>query len=126
MRKMILWLAAGALTSAFAVGCQEHAPAADNTKVNVRDNPSQEFAPKTPMDQGQNKGDIDITAAIRRDLMDDERLSMTAKNVKIISDEGTVTLRGPVKTADERAMVVSAAESVAGVNKVENELEIAP
>ena len=119
-------IAIGALAAFFAVGCNNNPPKADNTKVNERDTPSDAKNPKTPMDQGQNKGDIDITAKIRRDLMDHDNLSTTAKNVKIITTDGTVTLRGPVKSEDERVAVVTAAQQVEGVKQVDNQLEVAP
>ncbi|MFO0619379.1 MAG: BON domain-containing protein [Polyangiaceae bacterium] len=128
MRNVILFraLAAGALVAALGSGCQDKAPAPDNTKVNQRDTKTEASATKTPLDQGQNKGDIDITAAIRRDLMSNDRLSTTAKNVKIITTDGNVTLRGPVKSEGERADIAAAVEHVDGVRQVDNQLEVAP
>lgn len=126
MRNMIP-LAIGAITIALVTGCKDNPPAPDNTKANERDTPAKnEFKPKTPLDQGQSKDDVDITATIRRDLMSNDALSTNAKNVKIIASEGTVTLRGPVKSEDERAAVVNAATRAPGVRDVDNQLEIAP
>lgn len=94
---------------------------ADNTKLNERDKSGKTL---TPMDQGTSKSDIDITAKIRRGVVGDGSLSMTAKNVKIITRDGHVTLRGPVKTETERAWVENFAKNVAGVNQVDNQLEV--
>lgn len=111
--------------AAALVGCNDKPVAADNTKKNERD-VSGSANKLTPMDQGQNGSDIDITAKIRRDLMGNDRLSMNAKNVKIITTDGNVTLRGPVPSEDERAQIVGAVQHVDGVKKVDNQIEIAP
>lgn len=95
-------------------------PDADNTRVNERDRgPS-----TTPLDQGNNDTDLKITQKIRQAVMGDGGLSFTAKNVKIITNKGTVVLRGPVKSDDERARIDSAAKTVAGSSNVINEIEI--
>jgi hyperosmotically inducible protein len=95
-------------------------PDADNTRVNERDRgPS-----TTPMDQGNNDTDLKITQKIRQAVMGDGGLSFTAKNVKIITNKGTVVLRGPVKSDDERSRIDAAAKSVAGSSNVINEIEI--
>ena len=65
-----------------------------------------------------------MTAAIRRAVMQDDSLSMEAKNVKIIAADGVVTLRGPVKTAAERAAIEKHAKSVGGQAKIENQIEV--
>lgn len=77
----------------------------------------------TPLDQGGGK-DRDITAAIRRSVVGDKALSFTAKNVKIITVGGKVTLRGPVKSDDEKAAIETKAKSTAGVGEVDNQLEV--
>lgn len=92
---------------------------ADNTKVNDRDR----HGAVTPMDQGGGN-DRDITAAIRRSVVGDKGLSFTAKNVKIITVGGKVTLRGPVKSDDEKSAIESKAKSTAGVSAVDNQLEV--
>jgi len=99
------------------------APAAppDNTKVNQRDRNDQTL---TPMDQGNNETDLKITQQIRKAVMGDKGLSFTAKNVKIITVGGKVTLRGPVKTAQERTAIEDAARKVAGVTQVDNQIEV--
>jgi hyperosmotically inducible protein len=103
-----------------SVMAQENA-AVDNTAKNQRDR-SGETA--TAGDQSNNSQDIKTTAAIRRAVVDDSSLSMTAKNVKIISDGQTVTLRGPVNTADEKTKIEQLAQSVAGNAKIDNQLEV--
>lgn len=103
------------------VGDRDRATAPDNTNVNERD---RNDATKTPLDQGNNETDLQITQQIRKAVMADDSLSFTAKNVKIISTGGKVTLRGPVKTAAERNAIEEAARKVAGVLQVENQIEV--
>jgi len=95
--------------------------APDNTRVNKRDNSS---AALTPMDQGNGKTDLKITQQIRQAVMANGSLSFTAKNVKIITQGGKVTLRGPVKSDQERSDIEAAARKVAGVTEVDNQLEV--
>jgi len=95
---------------------------ADNSKVNTRDRSS---AALTPMDQGSSEGDRKITQQIRQDLMKDKSLSFTAKNVKIITINGKVTLRGPVKSEAERSAIEAAARRAAGSGaQVDSQLEL--
>lgn len=95
---------------------------ADNTKVNERD---RNTAALTPGDQGENEVDRTITQKIRQGVMKNDGLSMTAKNVKIITMNSVVTLRGPVKSDKEKADVVAIAQGTDGVKRVDNQLEIA-
>jgi hyperosmotically inducible periplasmic protein len=78
----------------------------------------------TPIDQSSSESDRNMTQLIRQALVADHSLSVTAKNVKIITLEGKVTLRGAVKTDDERIRVAAAARKIAGDAQVENFLEI--
>lgn len=94
----------------------------DNSDVNERDRARSAV---TPMDQGESEADRTITQQIRQAVMKDGSLSFTAKNVKIITLNRKVTLRGPVKSAAERTSIEAAAKKVAGVTSVENQLEIA-
>ncbi len=96
------------------------APAADNSGRNERDRSGET---KTPGDQSNSAADTEMTAAIRRAVMQDDSLSMAAKNVKIITADGVVTLRGPVKTAAEKAAVEKHAKSV-GQAKIDNQIEV--
>ncbi|MGC4069019.1 MAG: BON domain-containing protein [Polyangiaceae bacterium] len=79
---------------------------------------------QTPMDQGGSEADRKITQQIRQALMGEANLSFTAKNVKIITNQGKVTLRGPVNTERERSVVLNAAKRVAGVVNVDDQLEV--
>ena len=95
---------------------------ADNSAVNTRDRSS---AALTPMDQGGSAADLEITQRIRKDLMNDKSLSFTAKNVKVITVNGRVTLRGPVKSEAERSAIEAAARRAAGGGaQVDSQLEI--
>jgi osmotically-inducible protein OsmY len=94
---------------------------ADNTARNVRDRSGDTL---TPGDQGGSDADRDITRRIRRAIMQNEQLSADAKNVKIITVDGKVTLRGPVKNDQEAKAVADAAQSVAGAGVINNQLEV--
>jgi hypothetical protein len=96
---------------------------ADNTGINERDRTG---STKTPLDQGNGEVDLGITQTIRKAVVAEKSLSFSAKNVKIITLGGHVTLRGPVKTADERAKIVAFAKQAAGVLSVDDQIEIAP
>jgi hyperosmotically inducible periplasmic protein len=96
--------------------------AADNTAKNERD---RNDSTKTAGDQSENEADRKITQEVRKSIVDDDKLSTSAQNVKIITNDGQVTLRGPVKTQEEKKAIESKAKQVAGVKNVENQLEIA-
>lgn len=96
-------------------------PAPDNTGANKADRDS---ASKTPMDQSNTKTDIDITASIRRAIMNDKAMSINAQNCKIITEAGVTTLRGPVESQAEKDSIESKAKAVAGVVRVDNQLEV--
>lgn len=96
----------------------ESAP--DNSGRNVRDRGDT----LTAGDQSEAAADRTLTQKIRQAVVADESLSMTAHNVKIITIDGRVTLRGPVKTDDERKNVAAKAEQIAGADKVQNHLEV--
>jgi osmotically-inducible protein OsmY len=94
---------------------------ADNTGKNVRDRDDQTL---TPGDQGNSESDREITRQIRRAITANDSLSTTAKNIKIITVDGKVTLRGPVKNAQEQAAIETATKGVTGVSSVDNQLEV--
>ena len=100
---------------------QTAAVEADNTGRNVRDRSD---ATKTPTDQSETDADRAITQALRQNIVADSSLSANAKNVKIITVDGTVTLRGPVKSEKEKAYIVAQAEQIGGVKRVDDQLEI--
>jgi osmotically-inducible protein OsmY len=96
----------------------------DNTKVNRRDRSSAE---PTADQQKMNSSDQKLSASIRKSILDDKSLSTYAHNIKIISQDGTVTLKGPVRSEEERKSVISKATEVAGsAGKINDELSIKP
>jgi len=96
----------------------------DNTKVNQRD---QKRGESTADQQKMNPGDRELTAKIRRSLIADKSLSMYAHNVKIISQNGMVTLKGPVRSDMELQLVLAKAVEITGnLNKIVNEMAVAP
>ena len=95
---------------------------ADDTGRNVRD---RDENAKTADQQSNSKEDLEITRKIRRAIVEDKSLSTSAHNVKIVTVDRVVTLRGPVLSAKEKASVAAKAEKVGGVSKVENQLEVA-
>ncbi len=98
------------------------AVAADNSGRNVQD---RNDASKTSGDQAENEADRTISQNIRQAVVADDSVSTNGKNVKIITADGLVTLRGPVKDNQERINIGAKAEQVAGVKRVDNQLEIA-
>lgn len=93
---------------------------ADNTGMNKRDRDDRTV---TPMNQSNNKEDLEITQAIRKSLMKQE-LSTNAKNIKVITQNGDVTLRGPVNNKAELEKVTQLAKAVPGIKNLNNELEV--
>lgn len=97
------------------------APAPDNSAVNVRDRAPDAM---TAGQQSNAKSDVELTREIRRAVVKDDSLSMLAHNVKIVAANGSVILRGPVKTEQEKVAIANKAEQIAGPNKVDNQLEV--
>lgn len=95
---------------------------ADNTRVNARDNDGG----VTAGSQGQGKDDIKITKLIRQAVVKDDSLSTYAHNIKIITKNGAVTLKGPVRSDLEKQTVGKLAVEAAGAGNVTNLIEIAP
>jgi hyperosmotically inducible periplasmic protein len=94
---------------------------ADNTKRNSSDqNKNTDTAEK----QSNSKDDLALTQKIRQAVMKDGSLSMNAKNVKIIAQDGKITLKGPVDNQQEKDLIGSKAGDVAGKDKVDNQLEV--
>jgi hyperosmotically inducible periplasmic protein len=123
-RKLLLPLVAFTLAS--SSGAVLHAqqgasPNADNTRVNKEDRDRGE----PTADQGRNnRSDRDRMQKIRKSLMDDKSLSTYAHNVKVISQNGKVTLKGPVRSEEEKKSVERKAEDVAGSGNVTSEITI--
>jgi osmotically-inducible protein OsmY len=95
---------------------------ADNTRRNVRDRDNQTL---TPLDQGNSQADINTTAQIRKEIIDDKNMTVDARNVKIITRNGVVTLRGPVNSPEEKRLIEEIATGIASAGNVNNELEVA-
>lgn len=122
IRRGAAWILALALAATpLAANAAGDAADADNTQRNVRDRDGKALS---PMDQGNSESDRTITQEIRKDVVANGALSMNAKNVKIITVDGVVTLRGPVKSADEKATIASAAAKAPGVKRVDNQIEV--
>lgn len=96
----------------------------DNTALNARDANRTIRDPKLPIDQKENQHDIDITATIRRHVLNMEGLSINARNVKIITADGRVTLRGPVNSAAEHDTIVQLAHELAGKDNVDDQIDV--
>ena len=95
----------------------------DNTKVNTRDRAK---GAVTADQQRDNAGDREITQKIRQSLMKDKALSSYAHNVKVIAQGGQVTLKGPVRSDDEKRAVEAKATEVAGAGHVTNQMSVVP
>ena len=119
--KIILILATALAANLAAFGADDAKAGADNSKKNERDRSGDT---KTSGDQSNKTEDIKVTQAIRQAIVKDQSLSMTAKNVKIITAGGNVTLRGPVNSAEEKMKIEQFAKSAAGAAKVDNQLEV--
>ena len=95
----------------------------DNTQINQRDKKSTEV---TASQQTSGEMDLYLVSRIRQDLINQKDLSVYAKNVKIISLDGQVTLKGPVRSRDEAMTVLKFARAAAGVPNVINEISVVP
>ena len=93
----------------------------DNMERNVQDRSG---ATLTPGDQSESKADLDLTQRVRQAVVADDSLSTNAHNVKIITSNGVVTLRGPVNSTKEKANIDAKAQQIAGATKVDSQLEI--
>ncbi|HWF09351.1 MAG TPA: BON domain-containing protein [Bryobacteraceae bacterium] len=98
-------------------------PKADNTKVNKQDRTP---GATTADQQKNNLTDRQLSQQIRKAVVADKTLSTYAHNVKIVAQNGAVTLKGPVRSEDEKKTIVAKAGEIAGADKVTDELSIAP
>ena len=113
----------GTATPYLCAAPQDKPPASDNTKVNQRDR----SATEPTADQAKNNlTDRDLMQKIRQSVMDDKSLSTYAHNVKIIAQNGKVTLKGPVRSSDEKQTIEQKATEVAGSGNVVDEMTIKP
>jgi hyperosmotically inducible protein len=116
-------LVGGAWTIAHGQDSSGQQPAPDNTKTNQRDTNKAE---PTADQQKENQSDREMTRQIRKSIAQDKTLSTYAHNVKIISQDGVVTLKGPVRSDEEKTAVEAKAADVAGKDKVTSQLEVKP
>jgi osmotically-inducible protein OsmY len=128
-RRFVSCLAAGTLLAIANVRAEEHgaadvpaATAPDNTGKNVRDR--DEMMP-TPTDQSNDPADVAVTRQIRQSITADDSLGTNARNVKVITAGGVVTLRGPVADEREKSTIDAIARRTTGVKQVDNQLEVA-
>jgi osmotically-inducible protein OsmY len=120
MKRIILALTClSAFTLAALAGNDKEKP--DNTATSERDRSGET---KTSGDQSNSSADLKTTQVIRQALMKDGELSTTAKNIKVITANGHVTLRGPVKTAQEKAKIDQVAKSAAKGAQIDNQLDV--
>jgi hyperosmotically inducible protein len=113
----------GLLVPVMPVSAQTPQTQPDNTKVNTRDRAK---GAVTADQQKENTSDREIARKIRRSLMDDKGLSTYAHNVKIVAQDGQVTLKGPVRTAGEKKTIEGKATEIAGTGHVTNQISVVP
>jgi len=119
---MILVLSSALVGIGTVSRAQDSKPVApDNSALNVSDRAPDAM---TADQQSNKKGDVALISDIRRAVVKDQSLSMMAHNVKIITANGKVILRGPVKTEDEKAAIADKAQAIAGASNVDNQLEV--
>ncbi|MGH7937953.1 MAG: BON domain-containing protein [Bryobacteraceae bacterium] len=121
MKKISLSILCLSVLTCSVMAQDNPSPAADNSGRNKRDRSGET---QTAGDQSNSSADIKTTAAIRRAVMHEDSLSMMAKNVKIITENGVVMLRGPVKSEAEKTKIAELARTHAGNAKVEDHLEV--
>ena len=121
MKRIVLALTIVSALSLSALAADNEKTKPDNTATNQRDRSGKTL---TSGDQSNSSGDLKITQAIRQAIMKDSGLSATAKNIKIITTNGQVTLRGPVKTAQEKSKIDQLARSSAGGAQINDQLDV--
>jgi hyperosmotically inducible periplasmic protein len=114
--------AAGLVVSSITAAAQ-NPPQPDNTRVNKQDRAA---GAVTADQQKENRSDRDLSQQIRKAVVGDKSLSTYAHNVKIVARNGTVTLKGPVRSDEEKKTIVTKAEEVAGAGKVTDQLTVKP
>ena len=118
----LIFTSSGFGQSAAPPGSETSSVPPNNSGKNVRDRGP---GAVTPFTQSNNRSDVEITRKIRRALMKDKSLSTTARNVKVITVDGNVILRGPVKSEHEKMAIADKALAIAGSGHVNDQLEIA-
>lgn len=122
------WVAAYSQSAEQQTDTQQNTPSSkkasrknrpDNTRANRVENNGE-----TADQQKNNTSDLQITRRIRRAIVQDKSLSTYAHNVKIIAKDGGVTLKGPVKTEEEKSAIEAKAAEVVGQDKVKSEIKV--
>lgn len=107
--------------STVAPSTSEDQKSPDNTKINQRDRSQQEV---TADQQKEVKSDRELARQIRRSIVKDKSLSTYAHNVKVIAQNGGITLKGPVRSDEEKQAVEAKATQIAGADKVKSEIQV--
>jgi hyperosmotically inducible periplasmic protein len=118
---LMAFMVAGSMTRSQAQTTEQKGTSPDNTKMNAQD---RDKASPTADQQKDNRSDREISQQIRQSLVKDKSLSTYGHNVKVITQNGQVTLKGPVRSEDEKKTIEAKATEVAGENKVTSELNI--
>ena len=123
IRRAINTLLLSGACSLIALPAVAQQTAPDNTKVNKADRAK---GAVTADQQKENAADRDLTKKIRQSVVGDKSLSTYAHNVKIVAQDGQVTLKGPVRSEAEKTSIAAKATEIAGAGKVTNEITVAP
>jgi osmotically-inducible protein OsmY len=126
--KAFRWSLIVFMLAAFIPAGAQNAPASpqsagDNTRMNQGD---QSPSAMTADQQKNDRSDLELTRDVRRSLMQDKSLSTYAHNVKVIAQNGKVTLKGPVRSDDEKAAVIAKAAEVAGQANINDQITVVP
>jgi hyperosmotically inducible periplasmic protein len=121
-RRAAAWIVAGGLFILGPGGSVRAQTKADNTKVNQRDRQPSEV---TADQQANTRSDLEITRQIRKAIVADKSLSTYARNIKVITKGGKITLKGPVRSADDQKAIEAKATEIAGAGNVTSEISIA-
>jgi hyperosmotically inducible periplasmic protein len=116
-----LLLSAACSVVALPATAQQTPP--DNTKVNKADRAKDAV---TADQQKENATDRDLAKKIRQAVVGDKSLSTYAHNVKIVAQNGQVTLKGPVRSEEEKSTIEAKATEIAGAGKVTSQITVAP
>ena len=118
---VMAFMVTGATTRGQAQSTEPQATSPDNTKMNAQD---RDKASPTADQQKDNRSEREITQQIRQSLVKDKSLSTYGHNVKVITQNGQVTLKGPVRSEEEKKAIEAKATEVVGENKISSELNI--
>jgi len=116
-------LAGGGILAGAQQTADQPSPQTDNTRMNQRDRNGNE---PTADQQKMNPSDRDITQQIRKSIISDKSISTYGHNVKVITQNGMVTLKGPVRSEEEKKAIEDKAAQVAGADKVTSEIDVQP